>query len=98
MFYLNDVLNDIFGKKGRIDLSEICSGKKFDQIVGKLSPSVRKKGEQIKGILECGMSQSATVRLRTCLILIQHINEQISNLETQMFNYVYKHHKHEWIF
>jgi transposase len=95
MFHLNDVLTDIFGKNGKMVLSGICSGKKVDQIVDNLSPNVRKKSEQIKEILEREMSQSAAVRLRTCLNLIQHIDEQISNLETQIFNYVYKHHKHE---
>jgi transposase len=95
MFHLNDVLTDIFGKNGRMILSGICSGKKFEQIVDKLSPNIRKKSEQIKEVLEREISQSAAIRLRTCLNLIQYIEEQVSNLETQIFSYVYKHHKRE---
>lgn len=95
MFHLNDVLTDIFGKNGRMILSGICSGKNFEQIVDRLSSNVRKKGEQIKEVLEREISQSATVRLRICLDLIQEIDEQISNLERHVFNYAYKHHKHE---
>jgi len=43
MFHLNDVLTDIFGKNGIIILSGISSGKNVDQIIGSLSPNVRKK-------------------------------------------------------
>jgi len=84
MFHLNDVLTDIFGKNGRMILSGICSGKNLDQIVDKLSSNIRKKSEQIKEVLEREISQSAAIRLRTCLNLIQYIEEQVSNLETQM--------------
>ncbi len=95
MFHLHDVLTDIFGKNGRMILSGICSGKKFDQIVDKLSSNVHKKSEQIKEVLEREISQSAAVRLRTCLNLIQYIEDQLNNLEKQIFSYVYKSHNRE---
>lgn len=52
MFNLKDVLTDIFGKNGRIILSEISLGKTVDQIMESLSPNVRKKSAQIRKILD----------------------------------------------
>jgi transposase len=52
MFNLNDVLADIFGKNGRIILSGISSGKTIDEIIGSLTPNVRKKSVQIREILD----------------------------------------------
>lgn len=95
MFHLSDVLTDIFGKNGRTILAGICSGKNFDHIVDKLSANVRKKSEQIKEVLEREISQSAAIRLRICLDLIQEFDLKIADLETHIFNYAYKRHKRE---
>jgi transposase len=95
MFNLNDVLADIFGKNGRIILSGISSGKTIDEIIGSLTPNVRKKSVQIREILDKEISQSATFRLQICLNLIKHLDDQIETLEKEIFNYVYQKHKRE---
>ena len=70
MLHLGDVLTDIFGKNGRSILAGISSGKNVDQIIESLSPNVRKKGVQIREILDREISQSAAIRLQICLNLI----------------------------
>jgi transposase len=95
MLHLGDVLTDIFGKNGRAILSGISSGKNIDQVIESLSPNVRKKAVQIRDILDREISQSAAIRLQTCLNLIRHLDEEIQILEREIFNYAYKNHKHE---
>ena len=95
MFNLKDVLTDIFGKNGRIILSGISSGKTVDQIIASLSPNVRKKNEQIREILDREISQSAVFRLKICLKLIKHLDNEIGALEKEIFNYAYKNYKRE---
>jgi transposase len=63
MLHLKDVLTDIFGKNGRIILSRISSGKSVDQIIENISPTVRKKHDQIRDILDREISQSPAFRL-----------------------------------
>ena len=85
MFNLKDVLTDIFGKNGRMILSGISSGKTVDQILASLSPNVRKKSDQIRGILDREISQSAALRLQICLKLIQYFDDEIEALEKRNF-------------
>jgi len=95
MLRLSDVLTDIFGKNGRAILSGISSGKTVDQIIESLSPNVRKKGSQIREILDREISQSAAIRLQICLNLIKHFDDEIKLLEREIFNYAYGKHKRE---
>ena len=87
MLHLGNVLKDIFGKNGRAILSGISSGKTVDQIIESLSPNVRKKGSQIRDILDREISQSAATRLQICLDLIKHFDDEIKLLEREIFNY-----------
>ena len=95
MLHLKGVLTDIFGKNGRIILSGISSGKSVDQIMGNLTPTVRKKRDQIREILDKEISQSAAFRLQICLKLIKHLDNEIEALEKEIFNYAYSNHNHE---
>lgn len=95
MFNLKDVLTDIFGKNGRNILSGITSGKPIDEIIGCLSPYVRKKSSQIREILNKEISQSAIFRLQICLKLIKYLDDEIESLEKEIFSYAYSNHKRE---
>jgi transposase len=95
MLHLKDVLTDIFGKNGIIILSGISSGKNVDQILENLSPTVRKKRDQIRNILDKEISQSAAFRLQICLKLIKHLDDEIESLGKEIFNYAYSNHNHE---
>lgn len=95
MFHLNDVLTDIFGKNGIMILSGISSGKNVDEIIGSLSPNVRKKSDKIREVLDREMSLSAAIRIQTCLSLIKNIDEQINILEAEIFRYAYENHGRE---
>ncbi len=95
MFNLHDVLADIFGKNGIAILAGISSGKNVDQIIGSLSPNVRKKSVQIREILDREISQSAAIRLQICLNLIKHLDDEIAVLEREIFIYAYEKHKRE---
>jgi transposase len=95
MLHLGDVLTDIFGKNGRAILSGISSGKNVDQIIESLSSNVRKKAVQIREVLDREISRGAAIRLQICLNLIKHLDEEIEILEREIFNYVYRNHKHE---
>ena len=95
MLHLSDVLTDIFGKNGRAILSGISSGKTVDHIIESLSPNVRKKGSQIREILDREISQSAAIRLQICLYLIKHFDDEIKLLEREIFNYTYGKHKRD---
>jgi transposase len=93
MLHLGNVLKDIFGKNGRAVLSGISSGKTVDQIIESLTPNVRKKSTQIREILDREISQTAAIRLQTCLNLIKHFDDEIKLLEREIFNYAYGKHK-----
>jgi len=95
MLHLNDVLSDIFGKNGRMILSGICDGQNIDHIVSKLTHNVRKKADQIKEIFRNEVPQYVLIRLKTCLKIIESIDEQISVLENEIFCYANKHHNRE---
>lgn len=95
MFNLKDVLTDIFGKNGKMILSGISSGKTVDQIIGSLSPNVRKKSAQIREILDREISQSTAIRLHICLKLIEQLDNEIKTLEKEIFNYAYRNHNRE---
>ncbi|MBT8348148.1 MAG: IS110 family transposase [Sulfurovum sp.] len=95
MLHLNDVLTDIFGKNGRMILSGICDGQNIDHIVSKLTHNVCKKADQIKEVFKNEIPQYVLVRLKTCLKIIENIDEQISILENEIFRYANKHHKRE---
>jgi transposase len=95
MFNLKNVLTDIFGKNGIMILSGISSGKSVDQIIASLSPNVRKKGDQIREILNKEISQSAAFRLQICLKLIKSLDDEIEALEKEIFNYAYQKYKKE---
>ena len=95
MFNLKDVLTDIFGKNGKNILSGIISGKTIDEIIGNLSPNVRKKSDQIRTVLSSEVSQSAISRLQICLKLINHLDNEIESLDKEIFNYAYGNHKRE---
>jgi len=95
MLHLKGVLTDIFGKNGRVILSGISSGKSVEQIIESLSPNVRKKSDQIREILDREISQSAAFRLQICLKLIKCLDDEIEDLEKEIFNYAYKNYKHE---
>ena len=95
MLHLSDVLTDIFGKNGRAILSGISSGKNVDHIIEGLSPNVRKKGAQIREILDREISQSAAIRLQICLKLIKSLDDEIELLEREIFNYAYSKHQRE---
>jgi hypothetical protein len=47
-----------FSKNGRSILSGITSGKTEDEIIENLSPNVRKKNTQIRGILDREISKA----------------------------------------
>ncbi|HWQ47875.1 MAG TPA: IS110 family transposase [Methanosarcina sp.] len=95
MLHLKGVLTDIFGKNGRIILSGISSGKDVNQILGNLSPTIRKKHNQIKEILDREISQSSVYRLQICLQLIKSLDDEIEALEKEIFNYAYSNFSHE---
>jgi transposase len=95
MLHLKDVLTDIFGKNGRVILSGISSGKNVDQIMESLSPTIRKKCDQIRAILDKEISQSSAFRLQICLKLIKHLDNEIEALEKEIFNYAYSQYNHE---
>jgi transposase len=95
MLHLKGVLTDIFGKNGRIILSGISSGKSVDQIMENLSPTIRKKRDQIRNILDREISQSAAFRIQICLKLIKRLDDEIEALEKEIFNYAYRNHKRE---
>ena len=95
MIPLKGILTDIFGKSGKKILSGITSGKNVDEIIAGLPANVRKKSDQIREVIDREISQSATIRLQSCLNLIQSFDEEIKILETQIFNYVYSKHKRE---
>ena len=82
-------------KSGKKILSGITSGKNVDEIIAGLPANVRKKSDQIREVIDREISQSATIRLQSCLNLIQSFDEEIKILETQIFNYVYSKHKRE---
>ncbi|AKB45091.1 Mobile element protein [Methanosarcina vacuolata Z-761] len=84
MLHLKGVLTDIFGKNGRIILSGISSGKDVNQILGNLSPTIRKKHNQIKEILDREISQSSVYRLQICLQLIKSLDDEIEALEKEI--------------
>jgi len=95
MLHLKGVLTDIFGKNGRVILSGISSGKSVDQIMENLSPTIRKKHDQIRAILDREISQSAAFRLQICLKLIKCLDDEIEALEKEIFNYAYRNYNHE---
>jgi len=95
MIPLKGILTDIFGKSGKKILSGITSGKNVDEIIAGLPANVRKKSDQIREVIDREISQSATIRLQSCLNIIQSFDEEIKILETQIFNYVYSKHKRE---
>ena len=86
------MLTDIFGKNGIMILSGISSGKNVDDIIGSLSPNIRKKSDKIREVLDYKMSLSAAIRIQTCLSLIKNIGEQINILEAEIFRYAYENH------
>ena len=72
-----------------------CTSKTIDEIIASLPKNLRKKSAQIREVIDREISQSATIRLQTCLNLIQHFDDEIKILETQIFNYVYIKHERE---
>jgi len=95
MISIKGVLSDIFGKSGKMILSGIISGKSVDEIIANLPVNVRKKSDQIREVLDREISQSATIRLKSCLNLIQYFDDEIRILEEHIFEYVYSNHEHE---
>ncbi|MDN7023663.1 IS110 family transposase [Methanoculleus sp. FWC-SCC1] len=78
LFQLAKVFSDIFGASGMVVLTGITEGKPVEEILASLPKRTQKRGEEIRRVLETTLSETAIVRLQTCLALIKEMDSQIA--------------------
>lgn len=80
LFQLSKVFSDIFGASGMVVLTGITEGKPVEEIIASLPKRTQKRGEEIRSVLETTLSETAIVRLQSCLDLIKEMDSQIAIL------------------
>ena len=78
LFQLSKVFSDIFGASGVVVLTGITEGTPVEAILASLPRRTRKRSEEIRSVLETNLSETAIVRLRSCLDLIKDMDDQIA--------------------
>jgi transposase len=85
LFRLSSLLSDIFGKSGMLIMNGVINGIPVEEIISVLPERIRRRSDEIKGILETNLPQTAMFRLKCCLDLIRDLDDQIGVI-MQMVN------------
>ncbi len=87
LFRLSSVLTDIFRKSGALIMKGILNDMSVGEILLLLPASVLKKEEALRDVLSTTLSESALVRLASCLRVIKTVIQEIvelTNISTNM--------------
>lgn len=87
LFRLSAVLTDIFGKSGVLIMRGILNDIPVNEILALLPPSVKKKEEALREVMQSTLSDGALARLASCLRIIKTLNDEIAELTNISTNY-----------
>ncbi len=97
LFHLSSVLTDIFGKSGRLIMEGILEGQPVDQLIHSLAGQVKKrKGEDIRKLLEQSLSPYALMQLRHSLQVMKVLDTEIGYLTKVSNQYAVEHYPREY--
>jgi len=90
---LSAILSDIFGKSGLMVLKYIISGATIDEIIKKLPRRYQSRTDEIKEAIQSQLSDRQMMQLQTSLIMIEHLNTKIKELEQVILNELRKNRR-----